>query len=611
MAASTLLEVMINHAQAESKHTLNGNAESALHCWNGSERRYVEVSYSQLSQRSFAFGATLLDQSTNSASSAAQNTATPEPLVVMIACHSPYATLIAFYGAVSAGMIPMIFPMPLSLGSHEALSERIRHWGLAFEQPAMLILEEGLEEKFHDDIPSEINVVKVNDNPDGVWATQSQPPLENYQPHATDVAFFQTTSSSTGDHKAVAISHQNIVANCAGIRHAMHMNDNERMITWLPLFHDMGLVGTVLFSFCNDYPLFIMTPTQFVKRPALWLKGMHENECTIATAPNFGYDYCSRLVSDKDVATLDLSKVKHLFIGAEPIRVSTIHSFVDKFSSCGITPQTIRPAYGLAESTIITSMTPHDKVSQFLRLDGNAVGINEPVKVLDKIYFDETRLGDYDSGQDIAACSAGAAIEDMNIEIVDESGATVSGQGVAGEIAITGTSVALGYVDIEGDDLIDRFPNGRLRTGDMGVIVDNELYIIERIKNLIIRNGENFLVSALEEQLAQLLDISHEHIAVFESDIHNPDSDIIVMVERHGVIAEEDIDALLIAMPKEAFPIDKILLSKSREIPRTTSGKKRHFYCRKLYQKDQITHQQVIDVSPQKIMQAMARASAT
>ena len=135
------------------------------------------------------------------------------------------------------------------------------------------------------------------------------------------------------------------------------MTDKERMISWLPLFHDMGLVGTVLFSFCNRYPLYLMTPVQFVKRPALWLKGMSEHKCTIATAPNFGYDYCSRLVSDKDTAELDLSSVKHLFIGAEPIRVSTIQSFVEKFRQAGISEAKIRPAYGLAESTIITSLS--------------------------------------------------------------------------------------------------------------------------------------------------------------------------------------------------------------------------------------------------------------
>jgi len=592
MATSTLIEVMNEHAQ-------NTSSDIALHCWNGSQRNYFPVSYSSLSQRAFAFGNKLLDQHVDQERCAGS--------VVMIACHSPYATLVAFYGAISVGAIPMIFPMPLSLGSHEALSERIKHWGFAFKDPALLVLEQGLVEKFHDEIPNEIAVVRISEDPDGEWDTQTAS-ANNHSPLPGDVAFFQTTSSSTGDHKAVAISHDNIIANVRGIRKAQNMDDKERMATWLPLFHDMGLVGTVLFSFCNHYPLLIMTPTQFVKRPALWLKGMDEYKCTIATAPNFGFDYCSRLVSDKDAATMDLNHVKHLFIGAEPIRVSTVDSFLKKFKVSGIGASVIRPAYGLAESTIITSMTAPDEISQFVCVDPDSIGINEPVNVLGSIRFDQA-LQDYDASKSIAVCAAGKAIDGMLIEIVDEQGQTITQEGVAGEIAINGSSVAMGYVSGRDGPLIDRFPDGRLRTGDMGAIIDGELYILERLKNLIIRNGENFLVSALEEQLAELLDISHEHVAVFDSNIHDPDSDIVVMVERHAPLEESAVAQLLAKMPKEAFPINMILLSKSREIPRTTSGKKRHFYCRKMYQNEEIKFQQGIEVSPHRIAQAINAVS--
>jgi len=294
-------------------------------------------------------------------------------------------------------------------------------------------------------------------------------------------------------------------------RKAQNMTPDERMATWLPLFHDMGLVGTVLFSFCNNYTLLIMTPTQFVKRPAIWLRGMDDHKCTIATAPNFGFDYCSRLVSDKDAANIDLSHVKHLFIGAEPIRVSTIDSFLAKFKDSGITPDIIRPAYGLAESTIITTMTAPDETSQFICLDADSIGMNEKVKILDTISFEPEQLARYDASQSIAVCAGGTQIEGMLVEIVDAEGELITEDGVAGEIAITGTSVAMGYVFGEDGDNANSSA-GRTRTGDMGTMIDGQLYILERLKNLIIRNGENYLVSALEEQLAEILDISHEHV---------------------------------------------------------------------------------------------------
>jgi len=143
-----------------------------------------------------------------------------------------------------------------------------------------------MTEKFHDHIPEKINVIRVSDQIDGDWPKRTSS-ANGHVPTQDDIAFFQTTSSSTGDHKAVSISHQNIIANVQGIRKAQNMSDDERMATWLPLFHDMGLVGTVLFSFCNNYTLLIMTPTQFVKRPAIWLRGMDDYKCTIATAPRY------------------------------------------------------------------------------------------------------------------------------------------------------------------------------------------------------------------------------------------------------------------------------------------------------------------------------------
>jgi len=592
MTTSTLIEVLNQHAQGS-------DSDTALHCWDASQRDYIPVSYKQLSQRAFGFGANLIDQHKKCVGD--ENVLGN---VVMIACHTPYATLVAFYGAISVGAIPMIFPMPLSLGSHEALTERIKHWGFAFDQPAMLVLEEGLTEKFHEHIPAEINVVRLSDDPQ----VESKTLIESANAHTPteqDIAFFQTTSSSTGDHKAVSISHQNILANVTGIRKAQNMADDERMTTWLPLFHDMGLVGTVLFSFCNNYTLLIMTPTQFVKRPAIWLRGMSEYKCTIATAPNFGFDYCSRLVSEKDAATIDLNHVKHLFIGAEPIRVSTIDSFLSKFKASGITANVIRPAYGLAESTIITTMTAPGDLSQFICLEADSIGMGETIKILDTITFEQDQLARYDASESIAVCAGGTPIEGMMVDIIDADGNVIEDEGVAGEIAITGTSVAMGYVWGEGGELIDRFDSGRTGTGDMGAMVNGQLYILERLKNIIIRNGENYLVSALEEQLAEILDISHEHVAVFDSNIHDPNCDIVVLVERHSAIDQQAVEDLLVAMPKEAFPINKILLCKSREIPRTTSGKKRHFYCRKMHQKNEINFQQEISVSPQLIMQAM------
>ena len=588
LSINTLLDVMADHVGSE-------HPDSDLYCWEPSSKSYSQVSYANLVKQAYGFGERLIEAGAQRQS------------VCMIACHSPYATLVSFYGAISVGVIPMIFPMPKALGSHDALSERIKHWGLRFELPTTLVLENGIEEKFHQAIPTAVNVVRVADTvgTDAAaadWPQRDTPALD-LAATAEDIAFFQTTSSSTGDHKAVVISHGNILANVRGIKAAVNMTDKERMISWLPLFHDMGLVGTVLFSFCNRYPLYLMTPVQFVKRPALWLKGMSEHKCTIATAPNFGYDYCSRLVSDKDTAELDLSSVKHLFIGAEPIRVSTIQSFVEKFRQAGISEANIRPAYGLAESTIITSISLPAQKAKFICLDPDEMGIGKSVTETRQISFDADALGSYEAASDIAICTAGKPIDGMLADIVDENGDSVAGEGHAGEIVLSGHSVALGYVG-DAKKLVDRFENGRMHTGDMGVIKDGELYIIERIKNIVIRNGENYLVSAIEQRIADLLGTSHEHVAVFETDIHDPGSEIVVLVERQDALDDAAITRLLADFPQESHPVNRLLFSKARDIPRTTSGKKRHFYCRKLYKNNELTYHQNIEITTDKIVAA-------
>ncbi len=598
---ASLLEVMLDHVDRPADD-LN------LACWETRARSFVEVSYAKLVCQAFGFGQRLVDHGLQS------------QCVCMIACHSPHSVLVAFYGAISAGLIPMIFPMPKALGSHEALTQRIQHWSGRFQLPTALVLEEGLDEKFHSDIPDSVEVFRVPDTMDESGWNLRDSPATDSRPLAGDIAFFQTTSSSTGDHKAVAISHGNVLHNVTGIKTAVAMSDHERMISWLPLFHDMGLVGAVLFSFCNRYPLFLMTPVQFVKRPALWLKGMSDNRCTIATAPNFGYDYCARLVSEKDAAALDLQCVKHLFIGAEPIRVSTIQTFVDKFRDAGISEGTMRPAYGLAESTIITSISLPSKPARFVCFNAEAMGLGEAVVESGRIPYEAEALRKLQPQPGIVVSTAGAPIEGMQVDLVDENGDSLfgesiagegmavegmAGEGVAGEIVLTGPSVALGYVG-DKDQLVVSFEQGRMHTGDMGVLLEGELYIIERIKNIIIRSGENYLVSAVEQKIADLLGTSHEHIAVFETDIHDPDSEIVVLVERHDALSDSEVTELLARFPQEGHPVNRLLFSRAREIARTTSGKKRHFYCRNQYRNNALNFHQSIEISPEKIVSAIA-----
>ncbi len=228
------------------------------------------------------------------------------------------------------------------------------------------------------------------------------------------------------------------------------------------------------------------------------------------------------------------------------------------------------------------------------------------MQVIAKRAFDD--LDDSAPTESVAVCTAGKSIAEMAVTLVDEEGLPVTGDGCAGEIVIKGGSVALGYVG-DGKEPVDRFHDSTVATGDLGVIIDGELFIIERIKNVIIRSGENFLVSVLEQRLADLLGVSHDNVAVFESDIHDPSSDIVVLVEKHEELAEDQVDRILANLPSETLLIDCILLHRARTIPRTTSGKKRHFYCRRLYNSGELSFQQRIAVTPDRIAAALKKTS--
>ena len=233
------------------------------------------------------------------------------------------------------------------------------------------------------------------------------------------------------------------------------------------------------------------------------------------------------------------------------------------------------------------------------------MGMGKAVNVSRQIPYDANALREFQPQAGIVVSTAGAPIDGMQVDLVDENGDSIAHESTAGEIVLKGPSVALGYVG-DKNRLVEAFEHGRMHTGDMGVMFEGELYIIERIKNIIIRNGENYLVSAVEQTIADLLDTSHEHIAVFETDIHDPDSEIVVLVERHDTLSDDEATELLARFPQEGHPVDRLLFSRAREIPRTTSGKKRHFYCRNLYRNDALNFHQSIDISPAKIVAAAA-----
>lgn len=498
------------------------------------------------------------------------------PRTLVIAASNPLPTLLAFFAALGLGARPLIIPGPKALGGVAPFVERMTHTLSRFPGYCALALEHGLisDEVRLPDVPviplSPVSTDYGESDVDAIVAELSA--------GGDDVAFLQMTSASTGAGKLVAISHANACANLTALGEGLAFGPGDRIGSWLPLYHDMGLVGTTLCGFFHGLPLGIMKPTDFIRRPYRWLDMLSRLGSTITAAPNFGYDYAARTVSDRQIKDIDLSRLRCAVIGAEPIRLATLRGFVDRFAPCGLRAEVLTCSYGMAEATLGTAMLRPGNAPRYLLVDVAKVDIGAPVRILGGGELGSGTAAD-DEGPGVAVFSNGPALPAITIELVDEDGAPLSGDGVLGEFALRGPSVSVGYFDSVTAAPVS-FADGVFRTGDLGFVQDGDVFILERSKHVIIRNGQNFLASLLEARIAQLLDRPEHELIVLDTDVRDPRSHIIAVVENFAGVAQLTTEQKA-ALRDLDLPIDAVLFSRKRIIPRTTSGKKKYHETRR------------------------------
>jgi acyl-CoA synthetase (AMP-forming)/AMP-acid ligase II len=411
----------------------------------------------------------------------------------------------------------------------------------------------------------------------GYGAVEVLPPPQERTGAGDDVAFLQMTSASTGDGRLVAISHANACANLAALRSSTGAGEDERTFTWLPLYHDMGLVGGALLPLFHGYPAVVMKPSDFIKSPSRWIRGISDFRSTFVGGPTFGFDYVSRAVSDEDLRGVDLSGLRHAAVAAEPLQLAALQGFTDRFGPYGFRPDSFVPAFGLAESTLASTASVGVE-PRFLVVDPAGVSVGAPVRILGegRVCFPAEPRDDDTKG--IPVFSLGRPLDGMAVNLRSDDGGTISTEGVLGEITLRGPSISVGYFDPAQDRPVP-FPGGTLETGDLGFLHHGELFVLERKKNIIIRNGQNFPASLLEQQVAQILGVPSSVVIILDTDIHDASSDIHVIVE--GWAGEAELSAQQRAALRELdLPIDLISFTRRLVIPRTTSGKKRYHVCR-------------------------------
>ncbi|MFD6665355.1 fatty acyl-AMP ligase [Micromonospora chalcea] len=397
------------------------------------------------------------------------------------------------------------------------------------------------------------------------------------------IAFLQYTSGSTSDPKGVVVDHANLLPNLRAFNEILGGGEGVRVGGWLPMYHDFGLIGQLLAPLSRGGCSVGMSATTFLKRPATWLRLIDRHDIEISPAPNFAYDLCTRRITDEQIAGVDLSRWKRAVNGSEPVQAATLAAFGSRFAAAGLRPEAICPGYGLAEITLSVSGATIGRPPVVLTVDAEElernvvtpVGADHPEPVRELV-------------------SSGESTPEFDIRIVDPATRLPQPPDRIGEIWLRGTSVARGYWanpeatrEVFDNELADG-EGGFLRTGDLGLLRDGQLYVTGRIKELLIVNGRNLYphdievtVRAVDESLSRgvgaafTVEVPHEELVVVQEcrsrSLDPAGRAAVVTAVRHVLSREFGTGAV------------SVVLVRPGTVPRTTSGKIQRGLARMLF----------------------------
>ena len=470
MDAFELPRTLVQSLQRRAAQTPD---QVALRFLAESAEQSVVLSYRDLDQRARTIAAALQ-----------ANAALGDRAVLLFPSGPDYVA--AFFGCLYAGVIAVPAYPPESTRRHH--QERLLSI-IADAEPRLLLtiasLGDGLAQI--ENAPPVLSVDTLGAQLADGWV---EPEL-----HADDIAFLQYTSGSTALPKGVQVSHGNLVANEVLIRRGfgIDLNPDDVIVSWLPLYHDMGLIGGLLQPIFSGVPCVLMSPAYFLGRPLRWLEAISEYGGTISGGPDFAYRLCSERVSESALERLDLSTWRVAYSGSEPIRLDTLERFAEKFAACGFTSNHFFASYGLAEATLFVAGGTRGQGIPALRLDEQALAANRA-----------------EPGQGSAIMSCGTSQPEHAVLIADPHSLSELPDNSVGELWATGPSIAHGYwrnPEATAKTFVQHAGRTWLRTGDLGFIREGEVYITGRLKDLLIVRGHNLYPQDIEQTLEREVEV--------------------------------------------------------------------------------------------------------
>jgi fatty-acyl-CoA synthase len=385
-----------------------------------------------------------------------------------------------------------------------------------------------------------------------------------------DAALLQYTSGTTDRPKGVVISHRALTANANAIARGLRLDPaGDVGVSWLPLFHDMGLIGVLLTALCHPYPVHLLRPESFVMQPRRWLELICEVGGTVSAAPNFAYDLCTSRVKEP-LGDVNLRSWRAALNGAEPVQLATLERFGARFSESSFDASAFLPVYGLAESTLAVAFPQVGDALQVCHLDRASIEPGGHVRMCS-------------GAEALAVPSVGPPVEGTSVRIVHEGGGVP--EAVLGEVQVAGPSLMDGYFHNEAASA-EALQGGWLRTGDLGFLHQGKLYLVGRAKEVIIKGGRNYYPHDVERIAVAVTGGAGAAAAFAEQNATTGTEDLVVVVESRerdpdarARIANEVRGELLAVLGVKA---DQVLVCGFGGLPRTTSGKVRRVECRRL-----------------------------